>query len=86
MPRGDGSFQILERINDNACKVNLPSTIVLVLFFFLSLFGWCRWWFEVESFWEEIGWCDQNYTKGLIRSSRWINYKIKGKDAFNGLI
>jgi hypothetical protein len=40
MPRGDGSFQILERINDNACKVNLPSTIVLVLlffFFYLSL-------------------------------------------------
>jgi hypothetical protein len=31
MPRGDGSFQILERINDNAYKVNLPSTIVLVL-------------------------------------------------------
>jgi len=37
MPRGDGSFQILERINNNACKVNLPSTIVLVLLFFLSL-------------------------------------------------
>jgi hypothetical protein len=25
MLRGDGSFQILERINDNVCKVNLPN-------------------------------------------------------------
>jgi len=24
MPRGDGPYQIIERINDNACKVDLP--------------------------------------------------------------
>ena len=25
MPRGDGHFQVIERINDNAYKVDLPS-------------------------------------------------------------
>jgi hypothetical protein len=25
MPRGDGPYQIIERINDNAYKVDLPS-------------------------------------------------------------
>ncbi|KAA3470749.1 succinate dehydrogenase [ubiquinone] flavoprotein subunit, mitochondrial-like [Gossypium australe] len=24
LPRGDGPFQVLERINDNSCKLNLP--------------------------------------------------------------
>jgi len=24
MPRGDGPYQIIERINDNVCKVDLP--------------------------------------------------------------
>ena len=24
MPRDDGPFEVLERINDNACKVDLP--------------------------------------------------------------
>lgn len=41
MSRGDGLFQILERINSNACKVDLPGSMVLVLlliFFYLSLF------------------------------------------------
>jgi len=30
-PRGDGSFQILEKINDNAYKVDLLGSMVLVL-------------------------------------------------------
>lgn len=24
LPRGDGPFQVVERINDNACKLDLP--------------------------------------------------------------
>ena len=41
MLRGDGSLQILERINDNVCKVNLPNEYnVSIIFniFYIFLF------------------------------------------------
>jgi hypothetical protein len=41
MPRENESFQILEKINDNSYKVDLPSEYgvsVISMFFYLSLF------------------------------------------------
>jgi hypothetical protein len=40
MPRGDGSFQILERNNNNTYKANLPCEYgvnILLLMFLISL-------------------------------------------------
>jgi hypothetical protein len=36
-PRGDGPFQILERINENAYKVDLPSMVLVLPLMFLIL-------------------------------------------------
>jgi len=39
MLRGDGSLQILERINDNVCKVNLPNEYnVSIIFNIFNIF------------------------------------------------
>ena len=40
LPRGGGSFQVLERINDNAYKIDLPgkyNVSVTLKFFFICL-------------------------------------------------
>ena len=83
MPRENESFQILEKINDNSYKVDLPSEYsvsVISMFFYLSLFdvGDDSW----TNPFEERGWYDRDYTKRSIASSNWTNYKVKRKETY----
>jgi len=52
MLKGDDPFQILERINDNAYKMDLPDKydVSATFNYFFFFFVWCKWWFEVDSF------------------------------------
>jgi hypothetical protein len=59
--------KILERINDNAYKVDLlgKCSVSAIFNIFLSLFIWCRWWFIDEYVLGEREWYNQDYTKKI---------------------
>lgn len=50
-PRGDGPFQVLEKVNDNAYKLDLPGEYNISATFNVSNISFrCRYRFEDESF------------------------------------
>jgi len=80
MPRRDDLFQTIERINDNACKVDLPGEYdVNATFnaFDLSLFevGDDSRMNHSEKFQEEREWCNPSNTKIPIKGFSWSGDK-----------